>query len=189
MIEASEQISWTNVLKSETILVISICIDKFHTCSFEPSKKGQTFMKYETDHEFWTMVTFKMTYSQIHTRRGRQGSWCRSRCFHHATAACQGIWLARLLSDLKNTAIESVGLKLDNKSALSLIKNPVFHERSNHIQTRFHFIQESSESGEIRPDFISTGNQLANILTKALPRARFQELQAKIGMVLAGAQV
>jgi hypothetical protein len=78
---------------------------------------------------------------------------------------------------------------VDNKSALALIKNPVFHERSKHIQIRFHFIRESSESGEIRPDFISTGNQLADILTKALPRARFRELRAKIGMVLVGAQV
>jgi hypothetical protein len=59
-------------------------------------------------------------------------------------------------------------------------------KRSKHIQTRFQFIRESSESGEFRPDFISTGNQLRDILTKALPRARFQELRAKIGMVLVG---
>jgi hypothetical protein len=105
------------------------------------------------------------------------------------TAACQGIWLARLLGDLKNTATEAVGLKVDNKSALALIKNLVFHERSKHIQTRFHFIQESLENGEIRLEFISTRGQLADILTKALPKARFQELRAKIDMVLVGAQV
>jgi hypothetical protein len=74
-----------------------------------------------------------------------------------ATAACQGIWLARLLGDLKNTTAKAVGLKVDNKSALALIKNPVFHERSKHIQTKFHFIRESSENGEIRPEFINTG--------------------------------
>jgi hypothetical protein len=65
----------------------------------------------------------------------------------------------------------------------------MFHERSKHIQTRFHFIRESSENGEIMPEFISTGGQLADILTKALPKARFQELRAKIGMVLVRAQV
>jgi hypothetical protein len=39
------------------------------------------------------------------------------------------------------------------------------------------------------PEFISTRGQLTDILTKALPKARFQELRAKIGMVLVGAQV
>jgi hypothetical protein len=84
----------------------------------------------------------------------------------NSTTACQGIWHARLLGDLKNIAAEAVELKVDNK-------NPVFHHRSKHIHTRFHFIQEASGSGEIRADFISTRGQLADILTKMLPRARF----------------
>jgi hypothetical protein len=99
-----------------------------------------------------------------------------------------GIWLARLLGDLRNTIAEAVELKVDNKSALALIKNPVFHDRSKHIQTRFYFIREASESGEIRADFISTRGQLAHILTKALLGGRFQELRGKIGMRLVGAQ-
>jgi hypothetical protein len=111
-------------------------------------------------------------------------SSCEPEYIAAATAACQGIWLARLLSDLKNEVVEAVGLMVDNKSALALIKNPVFHERSKHIHIRFHFIHESSENGEIRTDFINTRGQLAYILTKALPRARFQELRTKIGMVL-----
>jgi hypothetical protein len=90
-----------------------------------------------------------------------------------ATAACQGIWLERLLGDPKKTTNEAVGIKVDNKSALDLIKNSVFHERSKHIQTRFHFIRESSENGEIRLEFINIGGQLIDILTKSLPKARF----------------
>jgi hypothetical protein len=77
----------------------------------------------------------------------------------NSTTACQGIWHARLLGDLKNIAAEAVELKVDNK-------NPVFHHRSKHIHTRFHFIQEASGSGEIRADFISTRGQLADILPK-----------------------
>lgn len=59
------------------------------------------------------------------------------------TAACQGVSLARLLGNLRNAAPKVVILKVDNKSALALIKNPVFHDRSKHIETRFHFIRES----------------------------------------------
>jgi hypothetical protein len=45
-------------------------------------------------------------------------------------AACQGIWLAWLLSDLENKATDSVDLKVDNQSTLALMKNPVFYDRS-----------------------------------------------------------
>lgn len=109
-------------------------------------------------------------------------SSCESEYIAAATAACQGIWLARLLGDLRNAAPEVIDLKVDNQSALALMKNPVFHDRSKHIQTKFHFIREAVENGEIKPEYINTGGQLADILTKALPRAKFQELRDKIGM-------
>lgn len=48
---------------------------------------------------------------------------------------------------------------------------------------QFHFIREAVENGEIQPEFINTGGQLANILTKALPRIKFQEMRGKVGMV------
>jgi hypothetical protein len=113
-------------------------------------------------------------------------SSCEAEFIAASSAACQGIWLARLLGDLRCTPPEAVDLKVDNKSALALIRNPVFHDRSKHIQTRFHFIRESAENGDIRPDYIGTGGQLADILTKALPRARFQELRDQLGMFNVG---
>jgi hypothetical protein len=115
-------------------------------------------------------IIFFLGYSLVSWKSQKQKvvalSSCEAEYIVVATAACQGIWLARLLGDLKNT---TVGLKVDNKSALALIKRSVFHERSKHIQIRFHFIRESSESGEIIPNFISTGNQLRDIWTKTLP--------------------
>jgi hypothetical protein len=72
---------------------------------------------------------------------------------------------------------------MDNKSALALAKNPVFHERSKHINIRYHFIRGCLEDGSINASFINTSNQLADILTKSLGRVKFQELRARIGMV------
>jgi hypothetical protein len=43
-----------------------------------------------------------------------------------SVAACQGIWLAQLLGDLRTTVVEGVELKIDNQSALALMKNPIF---------------------------------------------------------------
>ena len=77
-------------------------------------------------------------------------SSCEAEYIAATTAACQGIWLARLLADLKNEEVGSVMLKVDNKSAISLSKIPVFHDRSKHIDTRYHFIRECVEDGERR---------------------------------------
>jgi hypothetical protein len=109
-------------------------------------------------------------------------SSCEAEYIASATATCQGLWLSRLLGDVRNTQAEAVSLMVDNKSALAQIKNPVFHDRSKHIQTRFHFIREAAENGEIKPDYICTGDQLADIFTKPLPGVRFQMLQARFGV-------
>jgi hypothetical protein len=71
-------------------------------------------------------------------------------------------------------------LPVDNQSAIALSKNPVFHERSKHIDVRFHYIRECVDEGRIIIDYTTTEEQLADILTKALGRIRFLELRDRI---------
>jgi hypothetical protein len=113
---------------------------------------------------------------------------CEAEYMAAAAAACQGMWLARLLGDLRCTTVEGVELRVDKQSAIALMKNPVFHGRSKHIRARYHFIRQSVEDGEIHPGYVCSKEQFTDILTKALPKARFEELRAKIGMCLVGAQ-
>jgi hypothetical protein len=56
-------------------------------------------------------------------------------------AACQGVWLKRLLGELLEHDGRAIELCVDNKSAIALMKSPVFHDLSKHIQTRYHFIR------------------------------------------------
>lgn len=98
-------------------------------------------------------------------------------------AACEGVWLARLLAELIGGKILAPKIKVDNKSALALMKNPVHHDRSKHIDVKFHFIRECCDRGLIDVEFIGTELQLSDILTKALGRVRFQDLRQEIGMV------
>ena len=72
---------------------------------------------------------------------------------------------------------------VDNKSAISLCKNPVLHDRSKHIDLRYHFIRDCVEKGSVIVEFIRTGEQKADILTKSLGRVRFQELRDKVGII------
>jgi hypothetical protein len=72
---------------------------------------------------------------------------------------------------------------VDNMSAIALSKNPVYHDRSKHIDTRYHFIRECIEEGTIVIEYVPTERQLADILTKALGRVRFIQLHSEIGVL------
>ncbi|GKB75471.1 hypothetical protein Tco_0942366 [Tanacetum coccineum] len=66
--------------------------------------------------------------------------------------------------------------------AIALSCNNVQHSRSKHIDIRHHFIREQVENGVVELYFMETNYQLADILTKALPRERFEFLLPCLGM-------
>jgi hypothetical protein len=109
-------------------------------------------------------------------------SSCEAEYIAASTAACQGVWLRRLLADLTKKKVQKVSLKIDNQAAISLYKNPVHHERSKHIDVRFHYIWECVEEGMIKVQHVNTNDQLADILTKSLGKQKFIEMRKKVGV-------
>ncbi|GJW20846.1 ribonuclease H-like domain, reverse transcriptase, RNA-dependent DNA polymerase [Tanacetum coccineum] len=109
-------------------------------------------------------------------------SSCESEFIATTAAATQALWLKRLLSKLTHSQEEKVTIQVDNKSAISLMKNPVFHGRSKHIDTKYHFIRECVEREDIQVEFVSGEYQKADILTKALPKIRFLTIRQLIGL-------
>jgi hypothetical protein len=109
-------------------------------------------------------------------------SSCEAEYIAATTAACQGVWLARLLAELKGEKIRAFTLNMDSQSAIQLSKNPVFHDRSKHIDMRYHYIRECVEHNRVKLKFVGTAEELADILTKALGRERFCELRSRIGV-------
>lgn len=93
------------------------------------------------------------------------------------------MWLSRLLGELLKAEPKKVVLKMDNQSAIALTKNSVHHERSKHIDTRFHYIRDCVKSGLVEVQHVRTEDQLADILTKSLGRIKFQEMRGKIGVL------
>nr|GEU99414.1 ribonuclease H-like domain, reverse transcriptase, RNA-dependent DNA polymerase [Tanacetum cinerariifolium] len=103
--------------------------------------------------------------------------------FYYATsAATQALWLKRLLSKLTHSEEEKVTIRVDNKSAIALMKNPVFHGRSKHIDTKYHFIRECVEKEDIQVEFVNGEYQKADILIKALPKIKFLTMRQLIGL-------
>ena len=78
---------------------------------------------------------------------------------------------------------KSTKIYVDNKSAIALAKNPVYHERSKHIDTRFHFIRDHIKNKEVEIHHVKTSEQVVDILTKPLKYEIFQQLRRKLGML------
>ncbi|RVW74296.1 Retrovirus-related Pol polyprotein from transposon RE2 [Vitis vinifera] len=85
-----------------------------------------------------------------------------------ALAICELIWLRHLLRELRFGKDEQMKLICDNQTALHIASNPVFHERTKHIEVDCHFIREKITSGCVATSFVNSNDQLADILTKSL---------------------
>jgi hypothetical protein len=103
-------------------------------------------------------------------------SSCEAEYVAAAFVMCQGVWLARLLTDLIGEESGVPELRIDNQSAITLCKNTVFHDQSKHIDVHYHYIHECVEEDHIIISYVATMEQLADILTKALGRVLFHEL-------------
>ena len=67
---------------------------------------------------------------------------------------------------------------VDNQSAIALVKNPVLHDQSKHIDVKFYFLRDCVDGGQI----IETSRQLMDVHTKPLGYLRLTELKEMIGM-------
>ena len=95
-------------------------------------------------------------------------SSCEAEYVAAAAAACQGIWLSRLIADMLGTRETTVKLHMDNMSAIALSRNPVHHDQSKHIDIKYHFLRQCIEEGKVEVEHVGTGDQVADIFTMSL---------------------
>ena len=82
--------------------------------------------------------------------------------------------MRQLLADIQGSTTGVVSLYADNQGAIALAKNPVHHQRTKHIDIRYHYIREHVRSGEIKLIYVPSKKNMADMFTKALPRSSLQ---------------
>ena len=99
-----------------------------------------------------------------------------------ATATCELKWFKGLLSTLGVMHYDPMHLYYDSQAALHIVANPVFHERTKHIEVDYHFVRDEIQNGVIHTKYVHTSMQLAYIFTKALGKRQFDFLLRKLGV-------
>jgi len=100
-----------------------------------------------------------------------------------ADVAAEVVWVQSLLRELGLSLTSTPVLWCDNLGATYLCANPVFHARTKHVEIDYHFVRERVASGDLKVNFLSTKDQVADIFTKPLAGSRFAELRVKLGVV------
>nr|GFC84814.1 putative ribonuclease H-like domain-containing protein [Tanacetum cinerariifolium] len=101
-----------------------------------------------------------------------------------AAARCCGqvLWIQNQMLDYGFNFMNTT-IFIDNQSTICIVKNPVFHQRTKHIEIRHHFIRDANEKNLIQVLKIHTDDNVADLLTKAFDGPRFEFLVVYIGML------
>ena len=104
-----------------------------------------------------------------------------------ASTTTEIIWLRWLLLDMGISLSEPTPMHCDNKSAIQIAHNSVFHERSKHIEIDCHLTRHHLQHGTITLPFISSSLHIVDLFTKMHSIKRFCFLVDKLSMLLVDA--
>ena len=99
-----------------------------------------------------------------------------------AAVAAEVTWIVRLLDDLEVKNLTPIKLICDNQSTIYIAKNPIFHDRTKHIEVDCHITRDKVLEGLLQLSYLPTKHQLENDLSKVLTSKHFIELLCKLGM-------
>ena len=84
----------------------------------------------------------------------------------------ESIYLERLLRGFEEKSFQPVTIYVDNQGTITLSKNPVQHNRSKHIDIKYHFVKENIRKKKVDLVYVSSENNIADIMTKASSKVK-----------------
>jgi hypothetical protein len=99
-----------------------------------------------------------------------------------SAASREAVWLRKLLLDLFSAELQPIVIHCDNQSCIKLSDNPVFHDRSKHIEMRYHYVRDMVQKNILSIQCVPTMKQTADILTKPLSLTKFVYFRDKLGV-------
>jgi hypothetical protein len=100
-----------------------------------------------------------------------------------SVAVREAVWLHKILTDLFDHEMDLTTIHCDNQSCVNLSKNPVFHDRSKHIEIKYHYIRDMVQRKTVHVQYLSTHEQIADIFTKPLAKTKFEYFHERLGLV------
>ncbi|GKD88630.1 ribonuclease H-like domain-containing protein [Tanacetum coccineum] len=97
-------------------------------------------------------------------------------------AVAETTWLCNLLHELHTPLHSATLVYCDNVSVVYLTANPVQHQRTKHIEIDIHFVRDMVARGQVRVLHVPSRYQYANIFTKGLPSALFEEFRTSLSV-------
>ena len=87
------------------------------------------------------------------------------------------------MSRLFDMELDTTVILCDNQSYINMKKNPMFHEKYKNLEIWYFYIRDIVQKGAIKIQYVSTDEQVANVLTKPLSCVNFEYLRDKLGVV------
>ena len=100
-----------------------------------------------------------------------------------SVAVREAVWLRKLLADLFDHEMDPIIIHCDNQSYVKLSENPVFHDRSKHIEIKYHYIKDMVQRKAVHVQYLPTHEQIADIFTKLLAKTKFEYFRERLGLV------
>jgi hypothetical protein len=97
-------------------------------------------------------------------------------------AAREALWLKQLLPYF-DVSVGQLMIRSDSQGAINSIKNSQITQRTKHIDVIHHFVRERCARGEIKLEFVKGEKNVADQLTKPLPKQKHMWTCHKMGVV------
>ena len=107
-------------------------------------------------------------------------STCEAEYMALSAASQEAIYLIRIYENLTGKNCSPVKIFGDNQGSLALVKNPIKHGRSKHIDIRYHFVRDCVAEGKVELSYIPSNDNLADPFTKPLSRVKLNNLREKL---------